>query len=127
ERPGRFSWHVSWGRLLQPGRPNAVSFLRPVRGLLRCRSVLSAAVVDRARGGLMLISCVAYEDGKKIGDIEPQDIHRYLVRPNGFVWVALREPDPRTLELMQAEFDLHPLAVEDARHGHQRPKIEEYA
>jgi magnesium transporter len=27
---------------------------------------------------------------------------------------------------MQAEFDLHPLAVEDARHGHQRPKIEEY-
>jgi magnesium transporter len=27
---------------------------------------------------------------------------------------------------MQEEFDLHPLAVEDARHGHQRPKIEEY-
>ena len=27
---------------------------------------------------------------------------------------------------MQAEFDLHPLAVEDAQHGHQRPKIEEY-
>jgi len=39
----------------------------------------------------------------------------------------LFEPDERTLELMQAEFDLHPLAVEDARHGHQRPKIEEYA
>jgi magnesium transporter len=27
---------------------------------------------------------------------------------------------------MQGEFDLHELAVEDARHGHQRPKIEEY-
>ena len=27
---------------------------------------------------------------------------------------------------MQHEFDLHELAVEDARHGHQRPKIEEY-
>ena len=27
---------------------------------------------------------------------------------------------------MQQEFDLHPLAVEDARSGHQRPKIEEY-
>jgi magnesium transporter len=27
---------------------------------------------------------------------------------------------------MREEFDLHPLAVEDARHGHQRPKIEEY-
>jgi magnesium transporter len=27
---------------------------------------------------------------------------------------------------MQKEFDLHELAVEDARHGHQRPKIDEY-
>jgi magnesium transporter len=27
---------------------------------------------------------------------------------------------------MQAEFDLHKLAIEDAHHGHQRPKIEEY-
>jgi len=27
---------------------------------------------------------------------------------------------------MQREFDLHELAVEDARHGHQRPKIDEY-
>ena len=46
--------------------------------------------------------------------------------PDCFVWVALLEPDARALELMQAEFNLHPLAVEDARHGHQRPKIEEY-
>jgi magnesium transporter len=75
----------------------------------------------------MLISCVAYQNGEKLADIEPNDIHKYIVRPECFVWVALFEPDERTLELMQAEFDLHPLAVEDARHGHQRPKIEEYA
>lgn len=74
----------------------------------------------------MLISCVAYQNGRKLADIEPQDIHRYLVEPGCFVWVALLEPDARALELMQAEFNLHPLAVEDARHGHQRPKIEEY-
>jgi magnesium transporter len=74
----------------------------------------------------MLISCVAYQNGQRLADIEPQEIHRYLVKPDCFVWVALLEPDARALELMQAEFDLHPLAVEDARHGHQRPKIEEY-
>jgi len=74
----------------------------------------------------MLISCVAYQDGKRLAEIEPQDIHRYLAMPGCFVWVALLERDPAVLELMQAEFDLHPLAVEDARHGHQRPKIEEY-
>lgn len=74
----------------------------------------------------MLISSVAYQNGRKLADIEPQDIHRYLAQPDTFVWVALFEPDERTLEVMQAEFGLHPLAVEDARHGHQRPKIEEY-
>src|SRR5512146_2539928 len=74
----------------------------------------------------MLVNCVAYRNGEKLADIEPQEIHNYIVKPDCFVWVALFEPDGRTLELMQAEFDLHPLAVEDARHGHQRPKIEEY-
>lgn len=74
----------------------------------------------------MLISCVAYRHGEKLANIEPHEIHNYIVKPDCFVWVALFEPDNRTLELMQAEFDLHPLAVEDARHGHQRPKIEEY-
>jgi magnesium transporter len=74
----------------------------------------------------MLISCVAYQNGEKLADIEPNDIHKYIERPDCFVWVALFEPDARTLELMQAEFDLHPLAVEDAQHGHQRPKLEEY-
>ena len=74
----------------------------------------------------MLISCVAYQNGEKLADIEPNDIHKYIVRPDCFVWVALFEPDEPTLELMQEEFDLHPLAVEDAKHGHQRPKIEEY-
>jgi magnesium transporter len=30
------------------------------------------------------------------------------------------------LTAIQAEFNLHDLTVEDARHGHPRPKIEEY-
>jgi magnesium transporter len=75
---------------------------------------------------MMLVNCVAYRNGEKLADIEPQEIHNYLVKPDCFVWVALFEPDNLTLQMMQAEFDLHPLAVEDASHGHQRPKIEEY-
>ena len=75
----------------------------------------------------MLINCVAYQDGKRLAEIEPKDIHRYIAMPGCFVWVALLERDDGALELMQEEFDLHPLAVEDARNGHQRPKIEEYA
>ncbi len=74
----------------------------------------------------MLISCVAYQDGKKIGDIEIGRIADYLKRPNCFVWVALRDPAAAELTEMQQAFGLHPLAVEDAQVGHERPKIEEY-
>src|SRR4029077_17449053 len=74
----------------------------------------------------MLVNCAAYQDGKKLGDIAPEDISKYLSRPECFVWVALKDPGPGELAAMQKEFDLHELAVEDARHGHQRPKIEEY-
>lgn len=40
--------------------------------------------------------------------------------------MALKDPESVELEQMQHEFGLHELAVEDAHHGHQRPKIEEY-
>jgi magnesium transporter len=74
----------------------------------------------------MLVNCVAYQDGRKLADIDASEISAYVARPDCFVWVALRDPEPAELEAMQAQFGLHPLAVEDARHGHQRPKIEEY-
>jgi magnesium transporter len=74
----------------------------------------------------MLINCAAYQDGKKLGDIAPEDISKYVSRPECFVWVAMKDPGPGELASMQHEFDLHELAVEDARHGHQRPKIDEY-
>ena len=74
----------------------------------------------------MLVNCAAYQDGKKLGDIPKESISEYVHRPECFVWVALKDPTPDELAGMEAEFDLHPLAVEDARHGHQRPKIEEY-
>jgi magnesium transporter len=74
----------------------------------------------------MLVNCAAYQDGKKLGDIPSREISDYVSRPECFVWVALYEPTPEELNAMQEEFGLHELAVEDARHGHQRPKIEEY-
>ncbi len=74
----------------------------------------------------MLINCAAYQDGRKLGDIAPEAISDYVSRPECFVWVAMKDPGPGELASMQHEFDLHELAVEDARVGHQRPKIEEY-
>jgi magnesium transporter len=74
----------------------------------------------------MLVNCVAYQDGKKLADIAQSEIHDYLARPGCFVWVALRDTTDAELVEMQAQFGLHELSVEDARHGNQRPKLEEY-
>jgi magnesium transporter len=74
----------------------------------------------------MLINCVVYKDGKKVADIPVEDISEYMNLADTFVWVALRDPGAEELAAMQEEFGLHELAVEDARKGHQRPKIEEY-
>jgi magnesium transporter len=74
----------------------------------------------------MLVNCVAYQGGVRLADIRPEDISDYVQRPDCFVWVAVRDPLPAELDALQEEFGLHELAVEDARHGHQRPKIEEY-
>ena len=74
----------------------------------------------------MLINCVAYQNGVKLADLPVEEISDYLDRKDCFVWVALRDTTDDELEMMQEKFGLHELAVEDARHGHQRPKIEEY-
>jgi magnesium transporter len=74
----------------------------------------------------MLVNSVAYRDGKKIADITRDEISTYLDRNDCIVWVAVRDPEPHELDLLEEEFKLHPLAIEDARHGHQRPKFEEY-
>jgi magnesium transporter len=74
----------------------------------------------------MIVNCAAYRDGSKIADIPAGEISEHLARPDCFVWVALKDPTDRELSEMQEEFSLHELSVEDARHGHQRPKIEEY-
>lgn len=43
-----------------------------------------------------------------------------------FLWIGLHEPTQDEFDLITREVDLHPLAVEDAIHAHQRPKLERY-
>ena len=74
----------------------------------------------------MLLNCVVYQEGQTLSEIDVNEIPAHVKRPECLLWVALRDPDASELEQMQRNFGLHELAVEDARHGHQRPKIEEY-
>ena len=46
--------------------------------------------------------------------------------PDAVLWLDLDDPDEDDLAAVAAEFGLHPLAVEDAVHDHQRPKLDRY-
>ncbi|GAB2491009.1 magnesium and cobalt transport protein CorA [Arenimonas alkanexedens] len=74
-----------------------------------------------------IVNCVRYgRDGSR-RDLPLQEISDVLAIDDGsFIWVGLYEPEESLLDSLQEEFDLHDLAVEDAHHAHQRPKIEAY-
>jgi magnesium transporter len=54
-------------------------------------------------------------------------ISDHLADEHAVVWLDLRDPDPADLEVLQEEFGLHPVAVEDAAFDRERPKIDRYA
>ncbi|MCW2810053.1 MAG: putative metal-transport protein [Friedmanniella sp.] len=49
---------------------------------------------------------------------------RAAANGDGFVWLGLKDPTDADLEGLGQQFDLHPLAIEDAVHGHTRSKLE---
>ncbi|MEO7292650.1 MAG: magnesium/cobalt transporter CorA [Ginsengibacter sp.] len=73
-----------------------------------------------------IINCAAYSQGRRIGDVELNDVHEMLKSDNQFVWIGLHEPTEEVLSKVQTEFGLHDLAVEDAHNAHQHPKVELY-
>jgi magnesium transporter len=69
---------------------------------------------------------VAYAGGRRLRDLAVADISEVLTQSDQFVWVGLHEPSEEVLRVIQDEFGLHDLAVEDAHRAHQRPKLERY-
>ena len=51
----------------------------------------------------MLVNCVAYQNGRKLADIEKHEISNYLARPGCFVWVAVRDTSEAELAEMLFE------------------------
>lgn len=74
-----------------------------------------------------LVDSVAYRDGERLGAIAIEEVSELIRQPDTFVWLGLHEPDDALLGKIQEAFGLHGLAIEDAHHAHQRPKIEVYS
>ncbi len=83
--------------------------------------------MDNAALPECVINCVAYDREGRRRDIGLDAISDVLANDDGsFVWLGLYEPADALLDKLQEEFCLHDLAIEDAQHAHQRPKIEAY-
>jgi magnesium transporter len=73
-----------------------------------------------------LIAAAAYSGGRRVADIAIAEARAWSRREDHFVWIGLLEPGDALLREVQAQFNLHELAVEDALHAHQRAKVERY-
>jgi magnesium transporter len=78
---------------------------------------------------MAIVDCAHYRDGVRQHE-GPLDVERAARAARGegdFVWLGLVEPSDEEMGSVAAAFGLHELAVEDAEHAHQRPKLEDYA
>jgi magnesium transporter len=73
-----------------------------------------------------IVASAAYAGGQRVANITIEEARAWSRKPGHVVWIGLHEPSDGLLCRVQAQFDLHDLAIEDARHAHQRPKLEQY-
>ncbi|MDQ0906659.1 magnesium transporter [Streptomyces canus] len=75
-----------------------------------------------------IVQAALYRDGVRVSSPATlADTFRELrEQPSGMAWIGLARPTESELLSLAAEFDLHPLSVEDALEAHQRPKLERY-
>ncbi|ASO18561.1 magnesium transporter [Actinoalloteichus hoggarensis] len=98
---------------------------------LRGRGTRTAARPPHApesTGMNSVVDCAVYVDGRRLPGrwTHAEAVDEVRSRRAGFVWIGLHEPTEDDIKGVAETFDLHELAVEDAVHAHQRPKLERY-
>jgi len=89
-------------------------------------TVAEAAICKDSTTGCQVRTRV-YRDGRLAEQGFPVDlISDHLVEGNATIWLDLRDPDREDLLVLQNEFGLHPVAIEDALFDRERPKIDRY-
>ncbi len=73
-----------------------------------------------------IIASGVYKNGARLTDIAIDEAGKWANKEGHVVWIGLLEPKRELLLRVQAQFHLHDLAIEDAEHPHQRPKLERY-
>ncbi|MGX1880561.1 magnesium and cobalt transport protein CorA [Streptomyces sp. NPDC055287] len=78
--------------------------------------------------GASVVHAALYRGGRRVStpDSLAETFRQLREYPSGMAWIGLHRPSEDEIHSLAAEFDLHPLAVEDALEAHQRPKLERY-
>lgn len=75
-----------------------------------------------------IVQAALYRDGVRVSSPATlaETFRELREQRSGMAWIGLARPPESELLSLAAEFDLHPLSVEDAMEAHQRPKLERY-
>ncbi|WP_434598810.1 magnesium and cobalt transport protein CorA [Streptomyces sp. A5-4] len=75
-----------------------------------------------------VVHAALYRYGRRVStpDSLAETFRQLREDPDGMAWIGLHRPTEAEILTLADEFDLHPLAVEDAMEAHQRPKLERY-
>ncbi len=111
---------VGMGRQSDGAGPNAVDPAGQLDGA-------TAGTPSPPAGPEVDMVCRVFHGGHHAATVVPwAELREALAEPQTFVWVDGVDPSPAELSRLAQAFHLHPLAVEDIVHAHQRPKIEPY-
>jgi magnesium transporter len=74
-----------------------------------------------------MVTTRLYRDGTLIGEgFDVADISEHILQEGCTVWADFVSPTEADLAVIEEELGLHELAIEDAVHEHQRPKLDRY-
>jgi magnesium transporter len=73
-----------------------------------------------------MLSISAHQGQAWIPDIAPRQLCEWVDQRDVLLWIDIEDPQEEDFALLQEQFEFHPLAIEDVRTSHQRPKIDLY-
>ena len=65
-------------------------------------------------------------NGAYYHDPSTDALREMLAKPEAVAWLDIHQPNDEDFKRLHDLFDAHPLAIEDIKHGHNRPKVEQF-
>src|SRR3978361_57185 len=75
---------------------------------------------------MTVVAAYLYRDGKRVREVTIDEKVHCPTDKSEFVWIGICDPTAAEMHILQQQYDLHPLAVEDAIKADQLPKVDVY-